>query len=194
MLHSKLKTKIFPKVDNVLDKIASMMPLFNLNIILYDQEDYQELEKMNGIEVNIYLSNSNIIKKLSESVREQVNNFVKPQRRLELIQRLKILQDNNMFNTNFGNNSNNRLYTLNNFGNHRRSIKSSLLRSKNKNNKNKTNTEHLSSNNNSDISNDSREQNIQEYKQLKKQINLLIDLQWWIIILMRMKVEKILWD
>ena len=68
-----------------------------------------------------------------------------------------------MFNTNFGNNSNNRLYTLNNFGNHRRSIKSSLLRSKNKNNKNKTNTEHLSSNNNSDISNDSREQNIQEY-------------------------------
>ena len=132
MLHSKLKTKIFPKVDNVLDKIASMMPLFNLNIILYDQEDYQELEKMNGIEVNIYLSNSNIIKKLSESVREQVNNFVKPQRRLELIQRLKILQDNNMFNTNFGNNSNNRLYTLNNFGNHRRSIKSSLLRSKNK--------------------------------------------------------------
>ena len=174
MLHSKLKTKIFPKVDNVLDKIASMMPLFNLNIILYDQEDYQELEKMNGIEVNIYLSNSNIIKKLSESVREQVNNFVKPQRRLELIQRLKILQDNNMFNTNFGNNSNNRLYTLNNFGNHRRSIKSSLLRSKNKNNKNKTNTEHLSSNNNSDISNDSREQNIQEYKQLKKQRGLLI--------------------
>ena len=87
-----------------------------------------------------------------------------------------------MFNTNFGNNSNNRLYTLNNFGNHRRSIKSSLLRSKNKNNKNKTNTEHnnnfnsINRNlmNNSDISNDSREQNIQEYKQLKKQRGLLI--------------------
>ena len=99
LLHSKLKTKKFPKVDNILDKIASMMPLFNLKLILYDQEDYQDLEKMNNIEVNIYYSNSNVIKKLSESVREQVNNFIKPQRRLELIQRLKIMQENNMFNT-----------------------------------------------------------------------------------------------
>jgi hypothetical protein len=95
MLHSKLKTKKFPVVENVLNKIAAMMPLFNLNLILFDQEDYQDLDKMNGIEVNIYMSNSHIIKKLSESVREQVNNFVKPGRRLEMIQHLKILQEQN---------------------------------------------------------------------------------------------------
>ena len=99
MLHSKLKTKKFPVVENVLDKIASMMPLFNLNLILFDQEDYQELDKMNGIEVNIYMSNSHIIKNLSESVREQVNNFVKPGRRLEMIQRLKIMQEQNYIKT-----------------------------------------------------------------------------------------------
>ena len=71
------------------------MPLFSLNLILFDQEDYQDLDKMNGIEVNIYMSNSHIIQKLSESVREQVNNFVKPGRRLEMIQHLKILQEQN---------------------------------------------------------------------------------------------------
>ena len=37
MLHSKLKTKRFPIVENVLKKIAAMMPLFNLNLILFDQ-------------------------------------------------------------------------------------------------------------------------------------------------------------
>ena len=93
MIHSKLKSKKFPVVEIVLNKIAAMMPLFNLNLILFDQEDYQELDKMNNIEVNIYLSNSNIIKKLSESVREQVNNFINPGRRLEMIQRMKILKE-----------------------------------------------------------------------------------------------------
>ena len=61
IIHSKLKTKQFPNVKNVLDKILSLMPMFNLNIVLFDQEDYQDLDKMNGIEVNIYLCNSNII-------------------------------------------------------------------------------------------------------------------------------------
>ena len=51
------------------------MPLFNLNIVLFDQEDYQELDKMNGIEVNIYLCNSNTIKELSNGAKEQINNL-----------------------------------------------------------------------------------------------------------------------
>ena len=139
MLHSKLKTKKFPVVENVLNKIAAMMPLFNLNLILFDQEDYQDLDKMNGIEVNIYMSNSHIIKKLSESVREQVNNFVKPGRRLEMIQHLKILQEQNY--TKSDNDdllldsqdmmNNRRLNTITINPNFRaRSIKSSLVRKK----------------------------------------------------------------
>ena len=84
------------------------------------------------------MSNSHIIKNLSESVREQVNNFVKPGRRLEMIQRLKIMQEQNYIKTESSNifdnqdtYNNNRLNTItlnNNFRN--RIIKSSLQRKK----------------------------------------------------------------
>ena len=92
MIHSKLKTKQFPNVNTVLAKIVSMMPLFTLNIVLFDQEDYQELDKMNGIEVNIYLCNSNSIKELSDGAKEQINNFISPGRRNEMLKRQKLIQ------------------------------------------------------------------------------------------------------
>ena len=181
MIHSKLKTKKFPTVEIVLNKIAAMMPLFNLNLILFDQEDYQELEKMNNIEVNIYLSNSNIIKKLSESVKEQVNNFINPSRRLEMIQRLKILKEQNCTKT-----ENNTLETESNFNTlnnnfDNRSIKSSYFRrktqSKSKNrlkpNNLLLNTEIFSSAN-SGITSDFKGQSIEEYKLLKNQRGILI--------------------
>ena len=68
------------------------MHLFNLNLILFDQEDYQELDKMNNIEVNIYLSNSNTIRELSDSAKEQINNFISPGRRNEMLKRQKLIQ------------------------------------------------------------------------------------------------------
>ena len=182
MIHSKLKSKKFPVVEIVLNKIAAMMPLFNLNLILFDQEDYQELDKMNNIEVNIYLSNSNIIKKLSESVREQVNNFINPGRRLEMIQRMKILKEqtctkteNNTIETEDQINS----LTINNKFD-TRSIKSSYMRrrthsksKKIKANNIELNTERFSSNN-SGMSSDFKGQSIQEYKYLKNQRGILI--------------------
>ena len=180
MLHSKLKTKKFPVVENVLNKIAAMMPLFNLNLILFDQEDYQELDKMNNIEVNIYLNNSINIKKLSESVREQVNNFVKPGRRLEMIQHLKILQEQNFYKT-----ENNTIDTENNqinmlTLNNTRSIKSSLQRKKT-HSKSKTRTKtnlglntEIFSSTNSGLSSEIKGQSIEEYKNLKNQRGLLI--------------------
>ena len=176
MLHSKLKTKKFPIVENVLDKIAAMMPLFNLNLILFDQEDYQELDKMNGIEVNIYLSNSHIIKNLSDSIREQVNNFIKPGRRLEMIQRLKIFKEQNYIKTDNNIMDNNIFHTINNNYNNR-SIKSSFIRRKT-HSKSKTknlglNTEIFSSTN-SGLSSDFKGQSIQEYKYLKSQRGLLM--------------------
>ena len=183
MIHSKLKSKKFPVVEIVLNKIAAMMPLFNLNLILFDQEDYQELDKMNNIEVNIYLSNSNIIKKLSESVREQVNNFINPGRRLEMIQRMKILKEqtctkteNNTIETEDQINT----MTINNNKFDTRSIKSSYMRrrthsksKKIKANNIELNTERFSSNN-SGMSSDFKGQSIQEYKYLKNQRGILI--------------------
>ena len=61
------------------------MPKFNLKLILYDKEDYEDLEKMNNIQINLYLCNSNIIKEVKDSTQEQVLNFISPGRRLLML-------------------------------------------------------------------------------------------------------------
>ena len=97
LIHSKLKTKKFPNVTTVLDKIVSFMPLFQLNLVLYDKEDYEDLEKMNGIQVNIYLCKSSIVKEVGENVEEQVMNFISPGRRLNMLRMQRLLQEQNPF-------------------------------------------------------------------------------------------------
>ena len=97
IIHSKLKTKKFPNVTNVLDKIVSFMPQFKLNLVLYDKEDYEDLEKMNGIQVNIYLCKSNIVKEVGESTEEQVMNFTSPGRRLDMLRMHKLAKEQNLF-------------------------------------------------------------------------------------------------
>ena len=97
IIHSKLKTKKFPNVDIVLNKIVSYLPKFNLNIILYDKEDYEDLDKMNNIQVNIYLCNSNIIKQVGKSTQEQVLNFTSPKRRLDMLRLQRLSEGQNFF-------------------------------------------------------------------------------------------------
>ena len=189
IIHSKLKTKQFPNVKTVLDKIVSMMPLFDLNIVLFDQEDYQELDKMNGIEVNIYLSNSNSIRELSNSAKEQINNFISPGRRNEMLKKQKLIQAQNY----------NKYETENNFFSDYRTITSgqsrrlystrsqyrSNSRSRNasysnkKLPKNNSNISHdIFSSNNSGPSSDINGINIKDYKYLKSQRGHLIKKQF----------------
>ena len=189
IIHSKLKTKLFPNVKAVLDKIVSMMPLFDLNIVLFDQEDYQELDKMNGIEVSIYLSNSNNIRELSDGAKEQISNFISPGRRNEMLQRQKLIQAQNF----------NRFQTDKNFLFDNRTIVSSKTRrlystkshirtnSKSKTGsysykklpKNNSNlTLDIFSSNKSGHSSDINGVNINDYKILKKQRGLLIKKQF----------------
>ena len=97
LIHSKLKTKKFPNVTTVLDKIVSFMPQFKLNLVLYDKEDYEDLDKMNGIQVNIYLCKSNIVKELGDSIEEQVMNFTSPGRRLDMLRMQRLVQGQNLF-------------------------------------------------------------------------------------------------
>ena len=97
IIHSKLMTKKFPNVTNVLDKIVSFMPQFNLNLVLYDKEDYEDLDKMNGIQVNIYLCKSKIVKEVGESTEEQVMNFTSPGRRLDMLRMQRLAQGQNPF-------------------------------------------------------------------------------------------------
>ena len=97
LIHSKLKTKKFPNVTTVLDKIVSFMPQFKLNLVLYDKEDYEDLDKMNGIQVNIYLCKSNIVKEVGDSIEEQVMNFTSPGRRLDMLRMQRLVQGQNLF-------------------------------------------------------------------------------------------------
>ena len=97
IVHSKLNTKKFPKVDLVLDKIANYMPKFKLNLILYDKEDYEDLDKMNGIQVNIHYCQSNIIKQFTKSTEEQVLNFTTPKRRLDMLRLQRLASGQNFF-------------------------------------------------------------------------------------------------
>ena len=189
IIHSKLKTKQFPNVKNVLDKILSLMPMFNLNIVLFDQEDYQDLDKMNGIEVNIYLCNSNIIRGLSDGAKEQINNFISPGRRFEMIQKQKLIQAQNFNkfeNENFfGNdktlfaNKSRRLYsTRSNY----RTINNNSINGSYSNKKMTKNNSNIGgdifSSNNSIPSSDLNGQNINEFKLLKRERGLLIKKQY----------------
>ena len=97
VIHSKLNSKKFPKVNIVLDKIVAFLPKFKLNLILYDKEDYEDLDKMNGIQVNIYLCQSNIIKQVKESTEEQVLNFTNPKRKLEMLRIQRLASGQNSF-------------------------------------------------------------------------------------------------
>ena len=187
MIHSKLRTKQFPKVNTVLDKIVSMMPLFNLNIVLFDQEDYQDLDKMNGIEVNIYLCNSNTIRDLSNGAREQINNFMSPGRRFEMIQRQKLIQaqnfnkfdtDANLYKTNRTVlSSTRRLYsTRNNFRpTNTMSSRNGGSYSNKKIVKNSSNySNDIFSSNNSGPTTTTNGQNLNEFRYLKRQRGQLI--------------------
>ena len=69
IIHSKLKTKKFPDVNTVLKKIVSFMPKFKLKLILFDKEDYEEIEKMDNIQVNLYLCNSKLIQEVTDTTK-----------------------------------------------------------------------------------------------------------------------------
>ena len=97
LIHSKLQTKVFPKVNNVLLKISSFLPTFNLNLILYDKEDYDDIEKMNDIEVRVYLCNSNYIKEMTENTEYEINNFNNPKMRLMTMRQMRIMQKESPF-------------------------------------------------------------------------------------------------
>ena len=102
IIHSKLKTKKFPDVNTVLKKIVSFMPKFKLKLVLFDKEDYEEIEKMDNIQVNLYLCNSKMIKEVKDNAKLQVLNFTSPSRRLLMLkeQRFKLQQQNFLKNKN----------------------------------------------------------------------------------------------
>ena len=105
-IFSKLETKRFPNVNRILRQILSYLPTFKLKLVLFDKENYEELEKMDDIEVKIYHCKSDLVKELSKSIEEQVVSFISPDRRLEMLKAQRLRQTQNPFKRNdtfFGN-------------------------------------------------------------------------------------------
>ena len=97
IIHSKLKSKTFPKVNQVLEKIVSYMPKFSLELILYDKEDYDDIDKMNDIQVNIYNYKSEIIKEISDDAEMEILNFTNPKNRLEKMRITRTMNKENAY-------------------------------------------------------------------------------------------------
>ena len=78
------------------------MPRFRLKLVLFDKEDYEDIEKMDNIQVNLYLCNSKMIKEVTDNAKMQVLNFTSPTRRLLMLkeQRFKLQQQNFLKNKN----------------------------------------------------------------------------------------------
>ena len=100
VLHSKLETKQWPKIDVILNKIVSYMPFFKARIFVY-QKDLEENEEDNNIEEN-NIENQDMVNQGQENNNE--NNINRNQSGVfkgGLIEGLKIniyLQKNNQIN------------------------------------------------------------------------------------------------
>ena len=100
VLHSKLETKQWPKIDVILNKIVSYMPFFKARIFVY-QKDLEENEEDNNIEDN-NIENQDMVNQGQENNNE--NNINRNQSGVfkgGLIEGLKIniyLQKNNQIN------------------------------------------------------------------------------------------------
>ena len=139
IIHSKLKSKCFPKVKKVLEKILFYMPKFELKVVLFDKEDYIDIKKMNNIEVNIYLFKSDIVKDISDDVNFEILKMTNPKIRLETMKNQRYSEKLFYFNNyNLTQSS-----TFSNWGNSTQRINNfrSLSLSKKKKNKDKNENE-----------------------------------------------------
>jgi hypothetical protein len=139
ILFSKLNSKKFPLILNILDKIAQYMPLFKGKIYVYEKEENKNKEKdllyeddnknnlrkkelIEGLEIKIYLLNNIKIINLANEALETIQKEINPEKRLLLIKQKKIIKkikmNNNKYycDTNYVNNnkSNNRYNITNN--------------------------------------------------------------------------------
>ena len=95
-IHSKLKSKKWPCVDTVLTKIRSHLPKFDLNLLIFDKEDYTEKNKMNNIKVAIYSLKKDSMRKYFDKIEEEIGNASNPHKRLEHLRTIKRLQKEGM--------------------------------------------------------------------------------------------------
>ena len=114
LIHSKLKTGKWPKINEILDKIVSFLPMFKGQIILYEKEENNNNQNINEInedeknqiikqsflsnlQVNIYLLKNSKILQVSEEAWVEIQNDINPKKRLELIKEKRLREKESMF-------------------------------------------------------------------------------------------------
>ena len=135
LIHSKLKSGKWPKINEILDKIVSFLPMFKGKIILYEKEennnneskDFNEENKNNiikesflsNLQINIYLLKNYKIIQVSEEAWTDIENDINPKKRREIIKERRLQEKESMFrpqSTRFPNliKSNNNITTITN--------------------------------------------------------------------------------
>ena len=114
LIHSKLKTGKWPKINEILDKIVSFLPMFKGQIILYEKEENNNNQNINEInedeknqiikqsflsnlQVNIYLLKNSKILQVSEEAWIEIQNDINPKKRLELIKEKRLKEKESMY-------------------------------------------------------------------------------------------------
>ena len=114
LIHSKLKTGKWPKINEVLDKIVSFLPMFHGKIILYEKEENNNNQNINevnedeknqiikqsflsNLQVNIYLLKNSKILQVSEEAWVEIQNDINPKKRLELIKEKRLREKESMY-------------------------------------------------------------------------------------------------
>ena len=130
VLHSKLETKQWPKIDVILNKIVSYMPFFKARILDNNIEDNnienqdmvnqgQENNNENninrnqsgvfkgglieGLKINIYLQKNNQINKISNESWEDIQNEKDPYKRKIMNKEKKLIEKQEMYKSNRSN-------------------------------------------------------------------------------------------
>ena len=134
LIHSKLKSRKWPKINEILDKIVSFVPRFKGKIILYEKEDNDNENKdideenknniitesfLSNIQINIYLLKNYKIIQVSEEAWTDIENDINPKKRKEIIKERRLKEKESMFrpqSTRFPNliNDNNNITTITN--------------------------------------------------------------------------------
>ncbi|MCQ2817981.1 MAG: hypothetical protein MJ252_12015 [archaeon] len=83
IIHSKLFSKKWPQVDKIISRILQCLPYFELQIILYDRDDYEDREKINHIPISLYLTNGSPVQGIVEDTEGRISEVMNPRKRLE---------------------------------------------------------------------------------------------------------------
>ena len=100
VLHSKLETKQWPRIDTILNKIVSYMPFFKARIFLY-QKDLEETEDELSQNLEDNMDNQDMVNQIQENNENNINRQQSGVFNGGLIEGLKInifLQKNNQIN------------------------------------------------------------------------------------------------